>query len=147
MILLGVAISIAVVVLVGFYVSKRIEGDSSNFLVGGRMLPFWLVGGALMGSAVDTNATPGKHRSGIRVRLLGRGQPAAGPGAVFDEHRRLLRQTDEPDGADLVSGLLPDAVRPASTRPSRPSSMASRSWQAGPSRSPFKPAPLLPRAR
>lgn len=59
MILLGVGISIALVVLVGFYVSKRIEGDSSNFLVGGRMLPFWLVGGALMGSAVDTNATLG----------------------------------------------------------------------------------------
>ncbi|MGE0217442.1 sodium:solute symporter family protein [Mycolicibacterium sp.] len=59
MILLGVGISIAVVVLVGFYVSKRIEGDSSNFLVGGRMLPFWLVGGALMGAAVDTNATLG----------------------------------------------------------------------------------------
>ncbi|MDA2891723.1 sodium:solute symporter family protein [Mycolicibacterium sp. BiH015] len=59
MILLGVAISIAVVVAVGFYVSKRIEGDSSNFLVGGRMLPFWLVGGALMGAAVDTNATLG----------------------------------------------------------------------------------------
>ncbi len=46
MILLGVAVSIAVVVLVGFYVSKRIEGDSANFLVGGRMLPYWLVGGA-----------------------------------------------------------------------------------------------------
>lgn len=59
MILLGVAISIAVVVAVGFFVSKRIEGDSSNFLVGGRMLPYWLVGGALMGSAVDTNATLG----------------------------------------------------------------------------------------
>ncbi|WP_137145801.1 sodium:solute symporter family protein [Mycolicibacterium sp. CR10] len=59
MILLGVGISIAVVVLVGFYVSKKIEGDSSNFLVGGRMLPFWLVGGALMGASVDTNATLG----------------------------------------------------------------------------------------
>jgi SSS family solute:Na+ symporter len=59
MILLGVGISIAVVVAVGFFVSKRIEGDSSNFLVGGRMLPYWLVGGALMGSAVDTNATLG----------------------------------------------------------------------------------------
>lgn len=59
MILLGVGISIAVVVLVGFYVSKKVEGDSSNFLVGGRMLPFWLVGGALMGASVDTNATLG----------------------------------------------------------------------------------------
>ncbi|OBB37959.1 sodium:solute symporter family protein [Mycobacterium sp. 852002-51961_SCH5331710] len=59
MILLGVAVSIVVVVAVGFYVSKRIEGDSANFLVGGRMLPYWLIGGALMGSAVDTNATLG----------------------------------------------------------------------------------------
>jgi hypothetical protein len=54
-----VGISIAVVVLVGFLVSKRIAGDSANFLVGGRMLPLALVGGALMGSAVDTNATLG----------------------------------------------------------------------------------------
>ena len=59
MILLGVGISIAVVVFVGFLVSKRIAGDSANFLVGGRMLPLMLVGGALMGSAVDTNATLG----------------------------------------------------------------------------------------
>ena len=59
MILLGVGISIAVVVFVGFMVSKRVAGDSANFLVGGRMLPLMLVGGALMGSAVDTNATLG----------------------------------------------------------------------------------------
>ncbi len=59
MILLGVGISIAVVVLVGFLASKRIAGDSANFLVGGRTLPLILVGGALMGSAVDTNATLG----------------------------------------------------------------------------------------
>jgi Na+/proline symporter len=58
-ILLGVGISIAVVVFVGFLVSKRIAGDSANFLVGGRVLPLVLVGGALMGSAVDTNATLG----------------------------------------------------------------------------------------
>lgn len=59
MVLLGVGISIAVVVLVGFLVSRRIAGDSANFLVGGRTLPLVLVGGALMGSAVDTNATLG----------------------------------------------------------------------------------------
>ena len=59
MILLGVGISIAVVVFVGFLVSRRVAGDSANFLVGGRMLPLYLVGGALMGSAVDTNATLG----------------------------------------------------------------------------------------
>ena len=59
MILLGVGISIAVVVFIGFMVSRRVAGDSANFLVGGRMLPLYLVGGALMGSAVDTNATLG----------------------------------------------------------------------------------------
>ncbi len=59
MVLLGVAISIAVVVFVGFLVSKRVAGDSANFLVAGRSLPLILVGGALMGQAVDTNATLG----------------------------------------------------------------------------------------
>ncbi|MGE2717354.1 sodium:solute symporter family protein [Mycolicibacterium litorale] len=59
MVLFGVAVSIAVVVGVGFLVSRRIAGDSANFLVGGRTLPLMLVGGALMGSAVDTNATLG----------------------------------------------------------------------------------------
>lgn len=59
MILLGVGVSVAVIVVVGFLVSKRIQGDSANFLVGGRSLPLILVGGALMGSAVDTNATLG----------------------------------------------------------------------------------------
>lgn len=59
MILLGVGVSVAIIVVVGFLVSKRVEGDSANFLVGGRSLPLILVGGALMGSAVDTNATLG----------------------------------------------------------------------------------------
>ncbi|MBX7435002.1 sodium:solute symporter family protein [Mycobacterium sp. Y57] len=59
MILLGVGISIAVVVFVGFLVARRVGGDSSNFLVAGRMLPLPLVGAALMGQAVDTNATLG----------------------------------------------------------------------------------------
>ena len=76
MILLGVGISIAVVVFVGFMVSKRVAGDSANFLVGGRMLPLMLVGGALMGSAVDTNATLG-NTDLASVRVLGRRMPAA----------------------------------------------------------------------
>lgn len=59
MILLGVGISVAAIVVIGFYVSKKVEGDSANFLVGGRSLPLILVSGALMGSAVDTNATLG----------------------------------------------------------------------------------------
>jgi solute:Na+ symporter, SSS family len=59
MILLGVGISIAAVVFVGFMVARRVGGDSTNFLVAGRMLPLPLVGAALMGQAVDTNATLG----------------------------------------------------------------------------------------
>ncbi|RDH77183.1 sodium:solute symporter [Mycolicibacterium moriokaense] len=59
MILLGVGISVALIVVIGFLVSKKVEGDSANFLVGGRSLPLILVSGALMGSAVDTNATLG----------------------------------------------------------------------------------------
>src|SRR5262245_39426517 len=59
MILLGVGVSVAIIVIVGFVVSKRVAGDSANFLVGGRSLPLILVSGALMGSAVDTNATLG----------------------------------------------------------------------------------------
>ena len=43
-------------------------------------------------------------------------------------------------------GTMRAAIAP--TRPSRPSSIVTRwSWQAGPSRSPFKPAPLLPSSR
>lgn len=59
MILLGVGLSIVVVVAVGFLVARKVGGDSSNFLVAGRMLPLPLVGAALMGQAVDTNATLG----------------------------------------------------------------------------------------
>ncbi len=59
MIVLGVAISVLVVVLVGLAVARRVGGDSLNFLVAGRALPLPLVGAALMGQAVDTNATVG----------------------------------------------------------------------------------------
>ena len=59
MILLGIGVSIALVAFVGFYVARKVGGDSTNFLVAGRMLPLPLVGAALMGQAVDTNATLG----------------------------------------------------------------------------------------
>ena len=59
MILLGVGISIAVVTLIGLMAARRVGGDSTNFLVGGRNLALPLVGAALMGQAVDTNATLG----------------------------------------------------------------------------------------
>lgn len=59
MILLGVGASIVVVTLIGLAVARRVGGDSTNFLVGGRNLALPLVGAALMGQAVDTNATLG----------------------------------------------------------------------------------------
>lgn len=59
MILLGVGLSIVVVTLIGLAVARRVGGDSTNFLVGGRSLTLPLVGAALMGQAVDTNATLG----------------------------------------------------------------------------------------
>lgn len=59
MILFGIGVSIGVVALVGFLVARRVGGDSTNFLVAGRLLPLPLVGAALMGQAVDTNATLG----------------------------------------------------------------------------------------
>ena len=59
MILLGVGASIVVVTLIGLSVARRVGGDSTNFLVGGRNLALPLVGAALMGQAVDTNATLG----------------------------------------------------------------------------------------
>ena len=116
MILLGVGISIAVVVFVGFMVSKRIAGDSANFLVGGRMLPLMLVGGALMGSAVDTNATLGNTDLASEFGFWAGACLPLGPGAVSVPDRRVLRQADEPDGADVVPRLLPAAVRPRRSR-------------------------------
>ena len=73
MILLGVGISIAVVVLVGFLVSKRIAGDSANFLVAGRSLPLILVGGALMGTGgvLSMGCTVGQAITGVSTLALG----------------------------------------------------------------------------
>lgn len=59
MILLGVALSVALIVVIGFAVARRVEGESANFLCAGRAMALPFVGGALMGAAVDTNATLG----------------------------------------------------------------------------------------
>ena len=50
---------VGVTLLIGLAVARRVGGDSTNFLVGGRNLALPLVGAALMGQAVDTNATLG----------------------------------------------------------------------------------------
>ncbi len=59
MILLGVTASVLLVVGIGLAVSRRVAGDSTNYLVAGRGLSVTLTGAALMGSAVDSNATLG----------------------------------------------------------------------------------------
>jgi SSS family solute:Na+ symporter len=59
LLLFGVGISVALVLFVGMYVGRKVEGDSQNFLVAGRMLPLYLVAPALMAAAVDSNATVG----------------------------------------------------------------------------------------
>ena len=56
---------------------------------------------------------PRQHGPEFGVRVLGRCGTAAGPGAVPAAHRPVLRQADEPDGADDAAGLLPAALRAA----------------------------------
>lgn len=57
--LIGVGATVLLVLVVGMYVGRKVEGDSQNFLVAGRNLPVYLVAPALMVAAVDSNATVG----------------------------------------------------------------------------------------
>ncbi|WP_083874257.1 sodium:solute symporter family protein [Nocardia paucivorans] len=59
MIILGIAVSVLAVVGIGLLVSRKVHGDSTNFLVAGRSLALPLVAAGLMGQAVDSNATLG----------------------------------------------------------------------------------------
>lgn len=59
MIILGVGIGVLIVVLIGLSVARKVDGDSTNFLVAGRSLALPLTAAGLMGQAVDTNATLG----------------------------------------------------------------------------------------
>ncbi|MCF7551276.1 hypothetical protein [Pseudonocardia sp. WMMC193] len=59
MIILGVAIGVVLVLAVGLAVARKVDGDSTNFLVAGRALGLPLVAAGLMGQAVDSNATLG----------------------------------------------------------------------------------------
>lgn len=58
-ILIGVGATVLLVIIIGLYVGRRVEGDSQNFLVAGRNMPIYLVAPALMVAAVDSNATVG----------------------------------------------------------------------------------------
>lgn len=59
MIIFGVGLSVLAVVVVGLVVARKVGGDSTNYLVAGRGLAVPVVGAALMGQAVDSNATLG----------------------------------------------------------------------------------------
>jgi solute:Na+ symporter, SSS family len=59
MIITGVAIGVLLVLVVGLLVARKVDGDSTNFLVAGRSLALPLAAAGLMGQAVDSNATLG----------------------------------------------------------------------------------------
>jgi SSS family solute:Na+ symporter len=59
LILFGVLITVILILFIGIFVGRKVEGDSQNFLVAGRMMPVYLVAPALMVAAVDSNATLG----------------------------------------------------------------------------------------
>jgi SSS family solute:Na+ symporter len=59
MIITGVALSVVAVLVVGLLVARKVDGDSTNFLVAGRSLALPLSAAGLMGQAVDSNATLG----------------------------------------------------------------------------------------
>lgn len=59
MIILGVAITVLVVLVIGIYVARKVDGDSANYLVAGRRLGVPLVAVSLTAAAVDSNATVG----------------------------------------------------------------------------------------
>lgn len=58
-ILLGVACFIVLQLALGLYVSKKVGGDSTNYIVAGRGLILPLAAATLMAQAVDSNATLG----------------------------------------------------------------------------------------
>jgi solute:Na+ symporter, SSS family len=58
-IILGVTIGVLLVIAVGLAVARKVDGDSTNFLVAGRSLALPLTAAGLMGQAVDSNATLG----------------------------------------------------------------------------------------
>ncbi|MGQ0479453.1 MAG: sodium:solute symporter family protein [Pseudonocardia sp.] len=59
MIITGVALGVLIVMAVGLAVARKVDGDSTNFLVAGRSLALPLSAAGLMGQAVDSNATLG----------------------------------------------------------------------------------------
>ena len=59
MIIFGVGLTVILVLVVGIVVARKIDGDSTNYLVAGRRLGLPLVAVSLTAAAVDSNATVG----------------------------------------------------------------------------------------
>ncbi|WP_114423150.1 sodium:solute symporter family protein [Nocardioides houyundeii] len=59
MIITGVMLTVVLMLVVGIAVSRKVDGDSANYLVAGRSLGVPLVAVALTTAAVDSNATVG----------------------------------------------------------------------------------------
>nr|WP_090339108.1 sodium:solute symporter [Mycolicibacterium malmesburyense]CRL67241.1 Na+/proline symporter [Mycolicibacterium malmesburyense] len=59
MIITGVAIFLLILTVSGVISSRRVRGDSANYLVAGRTLPAVLVAAVLIAQPVDSNATIG----------------------------------------------------------------------------------------
>lgn len=59
MIIFGVGLTVLLVLVVGIVVARKIDGDSTNYLVAGRRLGLPLVAVSLTAAAVDSNATVG----------------------------------------------------------------------------------------
>lgn len=59
MILLGVALFIVLQLAVGLFFSRKVKGESTNYIVAGRGLVLPLAAATLMAQAVDSNATLG----------------------------------------------------------------------------------------
>ncbi|GEO97061.1 sodium:solute symporter family protein [Kocuria turfanensis] len=59
MIILGVGTTVLAVLVIGVLVARKVDGDSTNYLVAGRQLGMPLVAVSLTAAAVDSNATVG----------------------------------------------------------------------------------------
>jgi SSS family solute:Na+ symporter len=58
-IIAGVTALVVAVIVIGLLVARKVDGNSTNFLVAGRSLALPLTAAGLMGQAVDSNATLG----------------------------------------------------------------------------------------
>jgi Na+/proline symporter len=62
-----VGLVLAVILAVGFYVARRASGSSASFFLGGRHMPWWLLGTSMVATTFSTdtpNLVAGLVRTG-----------------------------------------------------------------------------------